>query len=144
MIKKGGGAPPFDGSHTGDIEATGIVRGEELHTRNGIVRAFGTSAIGIQGQSSDVPGSKPVKITNASTLTQADDRAIAVFIPGGYGAEVAQVTARGSFYSVGGAWNSGHIILGAYHLWIDSTGNLRIKSGAPTSDTDGTVVGTQT
>lgn len=33
--------------------------------------------------------------------------------------------------------------LGSYALWVDSTGDLRIKSGAPTSDTDGTVVGTQ-
>lgn len=31
-----------------------------------------------------------------------------------------------------------------YYLWVDSTGRLRIKSGAPTSDTDGTVVGAQT
>lgn len=43
----------------------------------------------------------------------------------------------------GGAWNSRHLILGAYHLWIDASGRLRIKSGAPTSDTDGTIVGTQ-
>lgn len=35
------------------------------------------------------------------------------------------------------------IVLGAYYLWVDATGDLRIKSGAPTSDTDGTVVGTQ-
>lgn len=28
-------------------------------------------------------------------------------------------------------------------LWVDSTGKLRIKNGAPTSDTDGVVVGTQ-
>jgi len=34
--------------------------------------------------------------------------------------------------------------LGSYSLWVDSTGDLRIKSGIPTSDTDGTVVGTQT
>jgi hypothetical protein len=45
---------------------------------------------------------------------------------------------------LGGAWNSTHIILGAYHLWIDATGRLRVKSSAPVSDTDGTVVGTQT
>lgn len=32
---------------------------------------------------------------------------------------------------------------GSYRLWVDSTGKLRIKSGGPTSDTDGTVVGTQ-
>lgn len=42
------------------------------------------------------------------------------------------------------AWNTAHMILGNYHLWVDSTGDLRIKSGAPTSDTDGAVVGTQT
>jgi hypothetical protein len=43
-----------------------------------------------------------------------------------------------------GAWDTAHIELGPYHLWVDSTGDLRIKNGAPTSDTDGTVVGTQT
>lgn len=42
-----------------------------------------------------------------------------------------------------GAWNAGHIQMGTYHLWIDSTGDLRIKSSAPASDTDGAVVGTQ-
>lgn len=34
--------------------------------------------------------------------------------------------------------------LGTYHLWVDGSGRLRIKNGVPTSDTDGTVVGTQT
>jgi hypothetical protein len=33
----------------------------------------------------------------------------------------------------------------AVYLWVDSTNRLRIKATtAPTSDTDGTVVGTQT
>lgn len=48
-----------------------------------------------------------------------------------------------SFRTGSGVWNEGHLLMGAYHLWIDSTGRLRIKSSAPTSDTDGTVVGTQ-
>ena len=43
-----------------------------------------------------------------------------------------------------GAWNEGHIQLGGYHLWVDAAGKLRIKSTTPTSDTDGTIVGTQT
>ena len=43
-----------------------------------------------------------------------------------------------------GAWNSGHLVLGTSHLWIDGTGRLRVKAGAPTGATDGTVVGTQT
>jgi hypothetical protein len=42
-----------------------------------------------------------------------------------------------------GAYNNGHLLIGNYHLWIDSTGRLRIKSSTPSSDTDGTIVGTQ-
>lgn len=42
-----------------------------------------------------------------------------------------------------GRWNTGCVTIGSYYLWIDSSGRLRIKNGAPTSDTDGTVVGTQ-
>ena len=40
-------------------------------------------------------------------------------------------------------YDKGHIVLGSYHIWVDTTGNLRIKSSAPTGDTDGTIVGTQ-
>ena len=43
----------------------------------------------------------------------------------------------------GGAWDTGHLRLGSYHIWVDSTGNLRMKNGVPTSDTDGNIVGTQ-
>lgn len=43
-----------------------------------------------------------------------------------------------------GAWDSGPMRLGAYRLWIDISGRLRVKNGAPNSDTDGTIVGTQT
>lgn len=41
------------------------------------------------------------------------------------------------------AWNKGHFMMGAYHLWIDSNGRLRIKNGEPMNDTDGTIVGSQ-
>ena len=44
----------------------------------------------------------------------------------------------------GGAWNTSHLVLGIYHLWIDAAGRLRVKSSKPTSDTDGTIVGSQT
>jgi len=43
-----------------------------------------------------------------------------------------------------GAWNGTPTKIGNYFLWVDSSGRLRIKATAPTSDTDGTVVGTQT
>lgn len=42
-----------------------------------------------------------------------------------------------------GAWDGNHLLMGVYHLWIDSSGRLRVKNSAPLSDTDGTVVGTQ-
>lgn len=41
------------------------------------------------------------------------------------------------------AYDGGHVLLGSHHLWVDGSGRLRIKSSAPTSDTDGTIVGTQ-
>jgi hypothetical protein len=41
-------------------------------------------------------------------------------------------------------WNQKHIKMGTWEFWVDVTGDLRIKNGAPTSDTDGVVVGTQT
>jgi|GEM_PF-5877969 len=43
-----------------------------------------------------------------------------------------------------GSWHGPHVLLGSYHLWVDSSGKLRIKSSAPASDIDGTIVGTQT
>ena len=52
----------------------------------------------------------------------------------------------GSSVIVGdGVWNGSPIRLGTSRLWVDATGDLRIKTGSdPVSDTDGTVVGTQT
>ena len=41
-------------------------------------------------------------------------------------------------------WNTAHLKLGIYHFWVDSSGRLRVKNSTPISDTDGTVVGTQT
>lgn len=43
-----------------------------------------------------------------------------------------------------GAWDDGHLIMGNYHLWIDATGKLRMKNGAPTGDLEGVVVGPYT
>lgn len=47
------------------------------------------------------------------------------------------------FITNGAAHTDRPIQLGAYYLWVDSAGRLRIKNGTPTSDTDGTVVGAQ-
>lgn len=45
--------------------------------------------------------------------------------------------------AMNGSWNTSHLVLGTNHLWVDSSNRLRIKSSAPTSDTDGTIVGLQ-
>jgi hypothetical protein len=37
-----------------------------------------------------------------------------------------------------------NVLFGYYELWVDATGKLRINSGPRSSDTGGTVVGTQT
>ena len=39
------------------------------------------------------------------------------------------------------SWENNLLRLGNYRLWVDSYGKLRIKSGRPLSDTDGTAVG---
>lgn len=42
-----------------------------------------------------------------------------------------------------GLHTAGRLVLRGSYIWVDATGDLRIKSTAPSSDTDGTVVGTQ-
>lgn len=55
-------------------------------------------------------------------------------------------TINGQYYAfaTGNRTYTEAIAFGGFFLWADTTGDLRIKNGAPTSDTDGTVVGTQT
>lgn len=58
--------------------------------------------------------------------------------------EVGGALASGHFGTKSAAWDSPHFQMGNFHLWVDATGKLRIKNGTPTSDLDGTIVGTQT
>lgn len=51
--------------------------------------------------------------------------------------------ASGDSFRVPGTWDGGTLLLGTYYLWVDTSGRLRIKDGAPTSETDGAVVGAQ-
>lgn len=41
------------------------------------------------------------------------------------------------------SWNQRPLLIGSHRLWFDTGGLLRTKSSAPSSETDGTVVGTQ-
>jgi hypothetical protein len=47
------------------------------------------------------------------------------------------------YLQLGSAWNGNHALLGENHLWVDQSGNLRIKNEAPTHDFDGVIVGAQ-
>jgi hypothetical protein len=40
-------------------------------------------------------------------------------------------------------WDAPHPVMGNFHIWIDATGDVRIKSSCPTSDLDGSVIGSQ-
>jgi hypothetical protein len=42
------------------------------------------------------------------------------------------------------AWDGRHLILGSWHIWIDASGRLRMKASAPTTESDGVIIGTQT
>lgn len=48
-----------------------------------------------------------------------------------------------SLHTNASVWSAQPLQLGGYRLWVDGGGRLRIKNGAPASDTDGTIVGTQ-
>lgn len=49
----------------------------------------------------------------------------------------------GHLAALDGTWDGPHLVLGNYHFWVDTSGKLRIKDGAPTSATDADVVGSQ-
>jgi len=72
--------------------------------------------------------------------------AVFLFTSGQEDHTIINSTLNGVFYGFGtGIRNYAYALMfGTYNLWVDATGKLRIKSSAPTTDLDGTVVGTQT
>ena len=72
--------------------------------------------------------------------------AVFLFSSGQENHVIVNSTLNGSYYGYGVGIRAHTMAqrFGAYYLWVDATGDLRIKSSEPTSDTDGTVVGTQT
>lgn len=89
-----------------------------------------------------IPSGVRVGTTNGPRLFDGGSNTLRV-TANAAGSTYASLEALG-LRAMGGAWNSGPLRLGAHYLWVDATGALRIKSSAPTSDTDGAVVGTQT
>ena len=50
---------------------------------------------------------------------------------------------EGGIFLYENSWEKNLLRLNNYNLWVDESGKLRMKSGQPKSDSDGTVVGTQ-
>lgn len=63
-----------------------------------------------------------------------------IYIEATGGVERHPVESSDNFIGQSG-WDQDHPTFGPYHMWIDGTGELRMKNGAPTSDTDGGFVG---
>ena len=61
--------------------------------------------------------------------------------------EGGHIEIKGTPAGFGGAgeWDGPHFVMGTYHFWVDddTPGRLRMKNGAPTSATDGDLVGAQ-
>lgn len=82
-----------------------------------------------------------------ATIGGADNNKVIDFIhehPSRGRERIARISNHGDLQTTTNAYDRGRLRLGVHYLWVDATGDLRIKSSAPTSDTDGTVVGTQT
>lgn len=90
--------------------------------------AFNDNFVRVNNPNSWVPAVGKARFVNMSFLGSARDTSSSV--------------ATG-----GSAWNQvsagAPLALGTYQLWVDAAGRLRMKAGAPTSDTDGVIVGTQ-
>ena len=91
---------------------------------------FTYSSIHSLMQSSGVGGEK----ANLSLRTMAS----------GTMTEVASCLWNHGFKVAGSAWNGIHLVLGDYHIWVDTNDKLRIKNGVPITDLDGTITGNQT
>jgi len=47
---------------------------------------------------------------------------------------------KGNIEMAGGAWNTGHLVVGTVHIWQNGT-DLRMSVGEPTGATDGAIIG---
>lgn len=71
-----------------------------------------------------------------------DDSGILQAIDAGTAAKPLKLNPIGGAVQAGtGGWSSGPLRLGNSYVWVDATGRLRTKSSAPTSDTDGVLLG---
>jgi len=120
---------------------SGILRNASLQQLDGLAPAFSDDSY-VHFNNLWVQNDQNAGIVR---LKSADRTPLGLGMVGGSGAGTACYVPDDAFglYIVHDGWDGRHLRLGAYHLWVDATGDLRIKSSTPTSDTDGTIVGTQ-
>ena len=110
-----------------------------------LLRAFVTGSLTLLGCS----GSGDGKARNAGLALLAGTKPSLATVIGCHGEiatkdgfEAIEIGAAGGGARFGSAWQSAILPrLGNYHLWVDKSGRLRLKDGAPASDEDGALVG---
>lgn len=117
-----------------NLTAYGVTPGS-ITTFKAELRVANNKALRFSGTDGNAAGSLLVTASNNFQLFTA-----------GLAQSLQVLPASGNPLVLGdGAWNGSPIRYGAsVFTWIDGSTRLRIKSSAPTGDTDGTVVGTQT
>jgi hypothetical protein len=135
-----GGFPTISGGSITSCSTSAIESDQGSYIVVETAPSFSGNGVNVRQTVSTGIGGK-IRDDTTRTALFANNDAFEVVTQGG-GAFMMQLGNSGLTIP-GGGWNTRRLILGAYHLWIDASGRLRIKSGAPASDTDGTVVGTQ-
>ena len=106
-------------------------------------------------QGTKVSWNRGVGFTNAFTTFGILDNGTSTCLEGyestkdSYALKGANVNLVGKDITLLGAsgssdYTKGRLVIGTYYFWVDGSGKFRLKAGAPTTDTDGTIVGTQT
>jgi hypothetical protein len=116
-------------THTGDMEiqnqvdATVPLRVKGTASQSGNLLQLSNSAGSTQGTASQ--SGALLKLQNSAGST-----------------DYLSIAADGTATINGGAYNTGHLVLGTYHFWVNpGDADLMMKNGVPASATDGTQVG---
>lgn len=116
-------------SDDGEIRFVSLGVDTLVFNAGGIRPVFGSAAIPSYGFAG-ADGTGLYAISDSAIGFASDGQLVGYVSPSGFGLS-------------GGTWNTPHLLLGSFHLWVDNSGRLRIKLNAPSSPTDGTVVGAQ-
>ena len=111
-----------------------------------LLRAFVTNQvtlIGCSGSGGDQAREAGLALLSGTKSSSATAIGCSGAIATTGGFEALELGGASTGARFGSEWQSGILPrLGNYRLWVDKGGRLRLKDGAPTSDDDGTAVGT--